>query len=61
MHVFIPKALTRSLGVFDPWGNAVAFTLDLLSSLATQGTEQFLLLWVNPDSAAKPSAGSPDP
>ena len=44
MHTFISKALTRSLGVFDPWGNAVAFTLDLLSSLATQGIEQFLPL-----------------
>lgn len=52
MHVFILKALTRSLGVFDPWENAVTFTLDLLSSLTTQGIEQFLLLWVNPDSAA---------
>lgn len=50
MHMFIPKALTQSLGVFDPWGNAVTFMPNLLSSLATQGIEQFLLLWGNLDS-----------
>lgn len=37
MHTFIPKALTQSLGVFDPRGNAVTFTPDLLFKSSNTG------------------------